>query len=426
LEKLLISHDYPHGLLIHILELCKSKGISYPAILSHHDFFSWFQQDFGQHSHEVQEIETGRRLGIIEGFEENQNSPLWKRRVFLSTSLHRLVSEISEKEAVEFIESLMYLFRWEMKITVDRKWSSPPEEQAVFHTFQKPKDSNSSFPSLVSSHDAPHKKELSETNENKDEVKRNNSQAKIDTRVHRKQGTDHDTKQDSFHQKRNQTTAKGTTSLSDGATSSDTTLPPPSTDFLYERVESMSEAEYRQELKKTQLPYQSAMPPSLRREIKKARQGNAVAQSHLGDFYAQEGSGHTDYHQALKWYRFAARQGNLRAKFEIGRLFDSEKIDFANAKEYGIHYFMKLAKEGYPTAQHIIGMKYYLGDGLKENQGKGILWLKKAGLQGCIQSQHQLGDIYQDSDKGEAMKWYQKAMLGGDLLAEKKYKSLRK
>lgn len=55
------------------------------------------------------------------------------------------------------------------------------------------------------------------------------------------------------------------------------------------------------------------------RASKAARRGDAVAQYRLGNYYYYgQGGLPVDYSQAVKWYRLAADQGNVRAQLALG------------------------------------------------------------------------------------------------------------
>tara|TARA_Y100001934_G_C12211359_1_gene706222 strand:- start:350 stop:1084 length:735 start_codon:yes stop_codon:yes gene_type:complete len=54
-----------------------------------------------------------------------------------------------------------------------------------------------------------------------------------------------------------------------------------------------------------------------------AEQGNADAQTKLGDIYGTGDGVPQDNIEAAKWYRLAAQQGNLPAQYELGIIYES-------------------------------------------------------------------------------------------------------
>ena len=111
----------------------------------------------------------------------------------------------------------------------------------------------------------------------------------------------------------------------------------------------------------------------------------------------------------------SASQGNKKAQFEIGMLYDGGKIKCNDYKKEAIKCYLALADAGFPTAQCKLGMKYRLGDGVKEDINEAIKWFKRAAIQGHTDAQRNLGDVYMAiSKKDEAMKWYERAAAAGD------------
>ena len=119
-----------------------------------------------------------------------------------------------------------------------------------------------------------------------------------------------------------------------------------------------------------------------RKHIKKAIAGNEKSQCYLGDFYSEENSDHLDYPEAVYWYQLSANQGNYKARMQLATIYDGGFLKGKDTKRRGIECFRELADEGFPTAQCILGMKYLFGDGVEENRGIAVKWLKKAAEQG--------------------------------------------
>jgi len=97
---------------------------------------------------------------------------------------------------------------------------------------------------------------------------------------------------------------------------------------------------------------------------------------------------------------------------------------FSDKKAFPL--FEPLAQEGYAPAQFSLGNCYRLGHGTKENVKKAIEWYIKAGEQGHVKAQSELGLIYAygvddrgadnkiPEDKAKAKEWYRKAADNGD------------
>ena len=66
-----------------------------------------------------------------------------------------------------------------------------------------------------------------------------------------------------------------------------------------------------------------------------------------------------------------------------------------------------MAERGFPSAQCILGMKYWFGDGVDVDINKAILWMQKAADQQHETAICNLGDIYLSINEDEkAPRWY--------------------
>ena len=84
-----------------------------------------------------------------------------------------------------------------------------------------------------------------------------------------------------------------------------------------------------------------------------------------------------------------------------------------------------MAEKGLPTAQCILGMKYWFGDGVEVDYKKAAGWLKKAAAQKHDAAIRNLGDLYAAiSDSENAYRWYKIGAAAGDDYCRKKMRSL--
>jgi TPR repeat protein len=129
------------------------------------------------------------------------------------------------------------------------------------------------------------------------------------------------------------------------------------------------------------------VPPSPVRSLedqpyrKAAEQGDAEAQSRLGDLYANGIGVGRDYGEAAMWYRKSAEQGN-------------------------------------PNGQHWLGHCYLTGRGVGKDETEALKWFREAANNGNIAAQRDLGGLYAtgrgvEQNSAEAIKWYRKAAEAG-------------
>lgn len=451
-DVLFISTKYPHDLLFRIKRLLKSEQKDRTWLLKE-EFLTVFSSCYPEYRAEAERLKSAMNLEVIKGFYEQMGAAAWKQRVHVQKSLFSLIKIMKEYEAVEIIESLMWLFDWDLEMKIERKWSIEEDEKTEIHDLlmterknasgvleiQKSKEENivrkresiqgKRYASSDNQHDSERKKDF-----DKSKMK----QERIDLASKRQQIMN--------GSKKNGLRVKGAMGGSIGSSAhletksffgQDITegIRDKSRDDILEILkyvlsmllmeDKVSDVEYERQLRDMTFKHERLMSLSVRKEANRAKRGDSRAQCAMGEFYAQENTGHTDYFEAAKWYSLAARQGSDKAKLELGKIFDSEKlledpvegkrllerVDAISTKQYGIMYFKELAEKGYPTAQSILGMKYYFGDGVEKDTAKGIRWLKRAAEQGHTEAQRKLGELYANIDEKESKKWFSKAGL---------------
>ena len=82
-----------------------------------------------------------------------------------------------------------------------------------------------------------------------------------------------------------------------------------------------------------------------------------------------------------------------------------------------------LAEKGDPVAQNSLGMMYYHGEEVAENNADAMKWYRKAAEQGHAEAQYHLGAMYADGqgvleNSKEAVKWYLAAAEQGNTLSQ--------
>jgi uncharacterized protein len=131
----------------------------------------------------------------------------------------------------------------------------------------------------------------------------------------------------------------------------------------------------------------------------KAGQGDAKAQSYLGDMYYLGKGVQKDHVEAEKWYRMAAEQGNANAQFNLGVMYSIGKGVPQNDSE-AFKWFRMAAEQGDPEAQLRVWNSYSLGKGVQKDNTEAAKWIRKAADQGNAKAQSILGALY-DSTKPE-------------------------
>lgn len=97
-----------------------------------------------------------------------------------------------------------------------------------------------------------------------------------------------------------------------------------------------------------------------------------------------------------------AEQGDAVAQFKLG--FWAKKASGSVPIENPNEWFLKSAIQGVPAAQYEIGQSLIKGTGCISNQDKGIEWLTRAAANGEKQSRTLLGKLYSRHDDLESQK----------------------
>ena len=112
-----------------------------------------------------------------------------------------------------------------------------------------------------------------------------------------------------------------------------------------------------------------------------AKQGDAVAQYHLGLLYSNGQGVLKDDAQARQWYEKAAVQGHVEAQVNLGMLFDYGRggpQDFKMA----VRWYLRAANQGNKLAQRKLGLLYERGDGVQQDFVQAYMWYKLGAASG--------------------------------------------
>jgi TPR repeat protein len=157
-----------------------------------------------------------------------------------------------------------------------------------------------------------------------------------------------------------------------------------------------------------------------------ATQGNAEAQYNLAGLYAWGVSGEgipRDESEAKKWYRLAAVQGNGAAQKSLGCLLMKNKSN-AEEVEEGLVWGHRAAEQGNIEALNFLKGFYYEKTERHEMEySDWMKWDKKIAMQGEKGNASTLGEKYMvgrgvPKNKEEAIKWFRVALKYGDKVDE--------
>lgn len=373
-----LEATYPHKLLLCMKEIC--DGDKSP-LQNQEEYLKSFHELYPNCPDEWELLKTAYEKNVIDDFFTADKEPYWQKRVTIQKNFLMLMGLMSERNAAALLESLMFIFHWDFFVKIKRKWNTKEEEWAQFHTqteidrtqklpeiFPIQKESVNLEPSLDSA-GLPENGGKLRTEETKEKV--------LGKEIH---------SEEPFQEipKEKQTE-----------------------DFKY--------TENVLDQKPEEVKFYQNMSLLQRRVLKKALSGDTESQCEMGAYYADQSGSHLDYQEAIRWYEAAAEKGTERALFEIGRIYDINGTGIDGEKDKALKIYKKLAVSGYPTAQCILGMKYRLGDGVRENLNEAAKWLERSALQGHDAAIRNLADLYRSTGElKRAEKWYSIGAANGD------------
>ncbi len=130
-----------------------------------------------------------------------------------------------------------------------------------------------------------------------------------------------------------------------------------------------------------------------------------------------------DYATALQEFRPLAEQGDAKAQFNLGFMYDNGKgVPENDAKAAKWH--RKAAEQDDVMAQYSLGGMYFRGEGVSQNYTEAVKWFRKAAEQGDAYAQVNLGFMYGTGEGVpmnyvKAYMWYSLAKAQGNVDAAK-------
>jgi len=103
-----------------------------------------------------------------------------------------------------------------------------------------------------------------------------------------------------------------------------------------------------------------------------------------------------DYKKAVELFQKSADEGDARAQFILGTMYNEGKGVKQEYKK-AVEFYQKSANQGHAEAQLNLGFMYYNGQGVKKDKIKAYHWWMKAAKQGIPQAQKNLDVLCRQS-----------------------------
>jgi uncharacterized protein len=101
-----------------------------------------------------------------------------------------------------------------------------------------------------------------------------------------------------------------------------------------------------------------------------------------------------DYVGAIRIFRPLAEEGDARAAFYLGYMYD-EGLGAGQSSDQAAIWFRKAAEQGDAVAQGTLGYMYFSGDGVPQNYAEAMKWSLLAAKQGDLSAQYRIGALYE-------------------------------
>jgi TPR repeat protein len=112
-----------------------------------------------------------------------------------------------------------------------------------------------------------------------------------------------------------------------------------------------------------------------------------------------------DYATALKELMPLAEQGDAKAQWRLGWMFDYGDGILPEDDKQAVRWYTLAAEQGYAKAQHNLGQMYHFAEGVPKDDKEAVRWYTLAAEQGYANAQMSLSEIaYQNGDYATAVK----------------------
>ena len=107
-----------------------------------------------------------------------------------------------------------------------------------------------------------------------------------------------------------------------------------------------------------------------------------------------------DYVQAMEIWKPLAGQGDARAQYRLGRLYEKGK-GVSRVLRTAAKWYLEAAHQGNADAQYRLAVAYAYGlGGLDRDETRALMWLCRAAAQGQRKAQKVLAEVYEQGKFG--------------------------
>ncbi len=198
-------------------------------------------------------------------------------------------------------------------------------------------------------------------------------------------------------------------------------------EYVEKSVEERLKREYEQKLARMQAEYERLK--NINADTENAKQDvtlTADQDSMREEMFAESEENYKkgkslydngNYSKAVEYFEMAAKQGLADAQYNLGVCYYYGD-GVAEDEKKAVEYFEMAAKQGLADAQYNLGVCYYYGNGVAVDYKKAVEYFEMAAKQGYAAAQYNLGACYENGDgvaedEKKAVEYYELAAKQG-------------
>lgn len=149
-----------------------------------------------------------------------------------------------------------------------------------------------------------------------------------------------------------------------------------------------------------------------------AVQGNAKAQTLLGECYRDGVGVRKNLKKAIEWLKLAAAQGDPNALVTIG-VYRFYGIGLRKDRRLAVKLYRRAARRGNVQAQFNLGLCSLYGDGIKRDVNRAMRWFGQAAISDAT-AQYHLGRLHLEYSRPKStyvargLRWLERAACNGE------------
>ena len=160
---------------------------------------------------------------------------------------------------------------------------------------------------------------------------------------------------------------------------------------------------------------QNDYPTAQQEFMRLAKEGDARAQFKIGLMYDDGDVMPQNPEEAMRWYQLAAGNGNIDAQKLLAFFYYTGTHNVTRDEAESARWYLRAAQAGDAEAQYALSLDHAIGTGVEKNKAESIRWRLLAAKQGYVKAQAALGaDYHGKLDDKSAAYWFLLAAKQGD------------